>query len=86
MDSAKTGAAGDDRQDRALDLPHEPEAIESDGQLRDRQDETGIEPDDMANLAARREAARQHGDAFIVASDLEDADQREATPGTREQD
>jgi hypothetical protein len=41
--------------------------------------------DDVPNLAAVREAARQHTDAFVVASDLEDADQREATLGVREQ-
>lgn len=41
--------------------------------------------DDVPNLAAVREAARQHTDTFLVASDLEDADQREATPGVREQ-
>lgn len=41
--------------------------------------------DDVPNLAAVREAARQHTDAFVVASDLEDADEREATPGVREQ-
>ncbi|KRB49321.1 hypothetical protein ASE04_18725 [Rhizobium sp. Root708] len=44
-----------------------------------------IDSDDVPNLAAAREAARQHTDTFIVASDLEDADQREATPGVREQ-
>lgn len=44
-----------------------------------------IEGDDMPNLAALREAARQHNDTFLVKSDLEDADQREATPGMREQ-
>lgn len=32
-----------------------------------------------------REAVRQHSDAFLVKSDLEDADQRESAPGTREQ-
>lgn len=42
-------------------------------------------PDDLPNLAARREAAREHGDSYIVDADLEDADQREASPGTREQ-
>ncbi|MFP5076259.1 hypothetical protein ACLE20_03040 [Rhizobium sp. YIM 134829] len=86
MDSSKTVAPGQDRDDRPLDAPHAPEAIESDSQLHDREDETAIDPDDTATLAARREAARQHGDAYIVASDLEDADQREAAPGTREQD
>ena len=44
-----------------------------------------IEGDDKPNLAALREAARQHNDTFIVKTDLEDADQREATPGMREQ-
>lgn len=42
-------------------------------------------PDDLPNLAAQREAAREHGDAYVVDTDLEDADQREASPGTREQ-
>ncbi|MBB2752831.1 UNVERIFIED_ORG: hypothetical protein GGI57_003540 [Rhizobium aethiopicum] len=37
------------------------------------------------NLAALREASREHTDAFLVKTDLEDADQREASPGTREQ-
>ncbi|TCL68293.1 DUF2934 family protein [Rhizobium sp. BK251] len=44
-----------------------------------------IEGDDTPNLAAIREAAREHTDTFLVPSDLEDADQREAAPGTREQ-
>ncbi|MFC6447516.1 DUF2934 domain-containing protein [Shinella zoogloeoides] len=44
-----------------------------------------IEGDDQPNLAALREAARQHTDTFLVKTDLEDADQREATPGMREQ-
>jgi hypothetical protein len=44
-----------------------------------------IEGDDLPNLGVLREAARQHTDSFIVKTDLEDADQREATPGVREQ-
>ncbi len=44
-----------------------------------------IDPDEAINLRARRQAARQHEDAFIVATDLEDDDQRDAAPGTREQ-
>jgi hypothetical protein len=44
-----------------------------------------LEGDDIPNLAALREAARDHTDTFIVATDLIDADQREATPGMREQ-
>lgn len=44
-----------------------------------------VQPDDVPNLAALREAVRQHNDGFLVKTDLEDADQREAAPGTREQ-
>lgn len=44
-----------------------------------------IEGDDVPSLDALREAAREHTDAFLVATDLEDADEREAAPGTREQ-
>ncbi|WHO77157.1 DUF2934 domain-containing protein [Rhizobium sp. BT03] len=47
----------------------------------DAQGATGNPPD----LAALREALREHTDAFLVKTDLEDADQREASPGTREQ-
>ncbi|TXI06563.1 MAG: hypothetical protein E6Q76_09605 [Rhizobium sp.] len=43
------------------------------------------DPDELPNIEAEREALRQHNDAFIVEADLEDADQREASPGTREQ-
>ncbi len=43
------------------------------------------EADNPPNLAALREASREHTDAFLVKTDLEDADQREASPGTREQ-
>lgn len=42
-------------------------------------------PDDLPNIEAEKEAVRQHDDAFVVKSDLEDADEREAAPGTREQ-
>lgn len=44
-----------------------------------------IEGDDLPSLQALREAARQHADTYIVKTDLEDADQREAAPATREQ-
>jgi hypothetical protein len=44
-----------------------------------------IEPDERAKQSALKEQARLHGDAYIVESDLEDQDQREAAPGTREQ-
>ncbi|ARQ12242.1 hypothetical protein NXC12_PA00005 (plasmid) [Rhizobium etli] len=44
------------------------------------------EADNPPKLEALREASREHGDVFLVKTDLEDADQREASPGTREQD
>ena len=44
-----------------------------------------IAGDDLPNLGALREAAREHTDAFVVETDMEDADQREAAPGVREQ-
>jgi hypothetical protein len=45
-----------------------------------------LEGDDLMSASARREAARLHGDVFMVRTDLEDADQRESTPGVRDQD
>ncbi|AJD40898.1 hypothetical protein RGR602_CH01547 [Rhizobium gallicum bv. gallicum R602sp] len=44
-----------------------------------------IEPDERAKQDALKEQARLHGDVYIVETDLEDKDQREAAPGTREQ-
>ncbi|SCW27608.1 hypothetical protein SAMN02927900_00014 [Rhizobium mongolense subsp. loessense] len=44
-----------------------------------------IEPDERAKEPALKDEARLHGDVHIVESDLEDIDQREAAPGTREQ-
>ncbi|WP_064685221.1 DUF2934 domain-containing protein [Rhizobium bangladeshense] len=44
------------------------------------------ETDNLPRLEALREASREHRDTFLVKTDLEDADQREASPGTREQD
>lgn len=59
--------------------------IESEAALKG-DDGDDVEGDDVMSVAARREAARLKGDVFLVRSDLEDADQREATPGVREQD
>jgi len=74
------------------------EIWESEGSPADRHDEHWLQAeheilhghdeldgDDVPNLGALREAAREHTDTFIVKSDLEDADEREATPGVREQ-
>lgn len=44
-----------------------------------------IEGGDIPKLSAQREAIREHRDTFLIESDLEDADQREAAPGVREQ-
>lgn len=57
--------------------------FETDSELKSKDSE--INPDESISLRARRQAARQHEDAFIVATDLEDDDQRDAAPGTREQ-
>lgn len=67
-----------------LDIRDEDVArFETDSELKSKDSE--IDPDESINLRARRQAARQHEDAFIVATDLEDDDQRDAAPGTREQ-
>jgi hypothetical protein len=51
----------------------------------DKPDDKTVDPDDLPNLDAIKEAVRQHGDVYIVKSDLEDEDERDSTPGTREQ-
>ena len=53
---------------------------------RNSEHQTEIGTDDAPNTKAMREAVRQHVDAFIVRSDLEDEDEREAAPGTREEE
>lgn len=40
-----------------------------------------IEDDDVLKLAAQREAIRQRRDTFLVKSGLEDASERDTTPG-----
>ncbi|NTJ42689.1 hypothetical protein G6L28_08790 [Agrobacterium larrymoorei] len=70
--------------DTHLDIKDDDVArFETEGDLKQHQQE--VEPDELINLRARKQAARQHEDAFIVATDLEDDDQRDAAPGTREQ-
>ena len=86
----------DEREDRIRERAHElwqqegtPDGKPDDHWYRaEREIDQGdgeIEGDDVPNLDALREAARQHTDTFVVEADLEDADQREAAPGTREQ-
>ena len=45
-----------------------------------------IDPDETINPVAAKEAARLHGDVYLVDTDLEDQDERQAAPGTREQE
>ncbi|WP_296022202.1 hypothetical protein [uncultured Agrobacterium sp.] len=71
-------------QNNHLDIKEEDVArFETEGDLTQHQQE--VDPDELISLRARKQAARQHEDAFIVATDLEDDDQRDAAPGTREQ-
>jgi len=44
-----------------------------------------FEGDDLVNPRAMREAVREHSDTYLVATDLEDDDQRTSSAGTREQ-
>lgn len=44
-----------------------------------------VAPDELPRHDALREAVRLHSDVFLVKTDLEDQDQRDAAPGTREQ-
>lgn len=62
---------------------HEDHWIEAKRQVERESGE--IEGDEFSNVDALREAAREHTDAFLIATDLEDRDQRESSPGTREQ-
>lgn len=60
----------------------------TDASLKGRDGRRGVEPDDVMSKRAAAEELRQAGhagDSFIVASDLEDDDERDGAPGTREQ-
>lgn len=60
--------------------------IENDSDLRPEADKPPIEPDDIPNAKAAREAARLKRDEYIVKSDLEDADQRNPLPDMKDQE
>lgn len=66
----------------------ETEHIQSQAAMKPSVPRAQTGPEDVASQEATREALRNagRGDQFVVASDLEDSDQREAAPGTREQD
>jgi len=44
-----------------------------------------VEGDDVVNIAALREAVREHSDVYLIATDMEDADERSFPAVTREQ-
>jgi hypothetical protein len=74
-------SAMSDKTNKPLDIEEEDVAnFKTERELKSTPEE--IDPDEAINLRARLEAARQHGDTFIVATDLQDDDQRE---GSREQ-
>jgi hypothetical protein len=50
------------------------------------EEDTELEPDERARLDATAELSREKNDAYLVKSDLEDADQRGPSPGMRDQD
>ncbi|WKL25159.1 hypothetical protein Q1M63_17090 (plasmid) [Sinorhizobium meliloti] len=60
--------------------------VENDSDLRPGADKPPIEPDDIPNAKAAREAARLKRDEYIVKSDLEDADQRNPLPDMKDQE
>ncbi|NTF31532.1 hypothetical protein G6L88_05505 [Rhizobium skierniewicense] len=73
----------DEKRTKPLDINDDDVAdFETDRELHGKPDE--LAPDESTNLRAMRQAARQHEDAFIVSTDLEDDDQRDAAPGTRD--
>lgn len=64
------------------------EHIRSEASLKSETSRAEVGSDDVASREAKKEAFRNalRGDQFVVESDLEDSDQRDAAPGTREQD
>lgn len=62
--------------------------IRSEASLDDKTSRAEVDPEDIARHEAKKEGLRNagRGDQFVVASDLEDSDQRDAAPGTREQE
>jgi len=67
------------------DGEHDRHWADAERELGEQADSQTVEGDDIANPRALKEAARQHADTYIVASDLEDDDQRTSSAGTREQ-
>lgn len=82
MRKSNTGAA------KATNSPDQGADTQPEASLDPSVSRTETSPEDAVSHGARREALRNasHGDQFVVATDLEDSEQREAAPGTREQD
>lgn len=81
MDEKHTKLMDQEKHTDSLDIGDKDVAnFRTDSELKGDSEE--IDPDESINLRARKQAARQHEDAFIVATDLEDDDQRD---GMREQ-
>ncbi|MDL2406239.1 hypothetical protein PY650_11325 [Rhizobium calliandrae] len=84
--STRKRQSGKRRQGGSLDAGREA-VNQVEGEFDSRTKHAGeIAPDDVANTKTMKEAARQHRDTFVVDGDLDDEDQRNATPSTREQD
>ena len=78
----------DNAPDKATNSPDQGADTRPEPALDPSVSRTQTSPDDAASQEARKEALRNanRGDQFVVATDLEDSEQREAAPGTREQD
>jgi hypothetical protein len=69
-----------------LDVKTVQPPVQNDSDLRPKADKPPIEPDEIPNAKAAREAARLKRDEYMVKSDLEDADQRNPLPDMKDQE
>ncbi|MDX1122801.1 hypothetical protein CN186_22510 [Sinorhizobium medicae] len=69
-----------------LDVKSDERPVENDSDLHPETGKPPLEPDDITNAKAAREAARLKRDEYIVKSDLEDADQRNPLPDMKDQE
>lgn len=76
----------DHRKNDKLDID-ESGIEDSEAALKGKDGDETVEPDDIMSRRAAKEALRRasQGETYLVKSDLEDDDQRDAAPGTREQ-
>lgn len=78
----------DNRATKTTNSPDQGTDAQPDASMDPSASRTQPSLDNAVSHEARREALRNanRGDQFVVATDLEDSEQREAAPGTREQD